>query len=245
MPSLFLSPSTQEYNLYVNGGTEEEYMNLIADAMEPYLRQLGIDFARNDPSLTVGGSVRLSNAYQPDLHLAIHSNASPEYLSGLIQGTDAFYYPGSVSGRAFSDIIAGNMAQVYPYPELVGSTPNENLYELRETLAPAALVEVAYHDNPEDAQWIKDNIDEIARALSQSVAQYFGLTLPQPAPPQALGSISTSGFSVNLRTEPNWAAPALGVIPNGAKVELLGESGGWYQVGYQGRTGYVNSTYII
>ena len=38
MPNLFLSPSVQEYNPYVNGlGSEEYYMNLIADAMEPYL----------------------------------------------------------------------------------------------------------------------------------------------------------------------------------------------------------------
>ena len=33
MPSVFLSPSLQEYNPYVNGGNEEYYMNLIADEM--------------------------------------------------------------------------------------------------------------------------------------------------------------------------------------------------------------------
>ena len=56
--------------------------SLIADAMEPYLRASGITFTRNDPSLTVGGSVRASNAGNYDLHLAIHSNASPPALSG-------------------------------------------------------------------------------------------------------------------------------------------------------------------
>ena len=45
MPSLFLSPSVQEFNPYVNGlGTEEFYMNLVADAMEPYLIASGITF---------------------------------------------------------------------------------------------------------------------------------------------------------------------------------------------------------
>ena len=34
MPIIYLSPSTQENNLYVNGGTEEEWMNRLADAME-------------------------------------------------------------------------------------------------------------------------------------------------------------------------------------------------------------------
>lgn len=38
MPRIFLSPSTQEYNPYITGnGSEEYFMNLIADAMEPYL----------------------------------------------------------------------------------------------------------------------------------------------------------------------------------------------------------------
>ena len=34
MPRIFLSPSTQEYNPYITGhGSEEYFMNLIADAM--------------------------------------------------------------------------------------------------------------------------------------------------------------------------------------------------------------------
>ena len=46
MPKIFLSPSTQDYNSYVNGGNEALYANLIADAMKPYLRASGIDFTR-------------------------------------------------------------------------------------------------------------------------------------------------------------------------------------------------------
>ena len=41
MPLIYLSPSTQEFNPYVNGGNEEYYMNLIADAMVPYLEASG------------------------------------------------------------------------------------------------------------------------------------------------------------------------------------------------------------
>ena len=37
MPIIYLSPSTQEFNHYVTGGTEEGWMNLLADAMEPLL----------------------------------------------------------------------------------------------------------------------------------------------------------------------------------------------------------------
>lgn len=42
MPMIYLSPSTQEWNEYVTGSGSEEYnMNLLADALEPYLRSNG------------------------------------------------------------------------------------------------------------------------------------------------------------------------------------------------------------
>ena len=48
MPTIYLSPSTQEFNEYANGlGTEEEWMNRLADAMEPQLTASGIRFTRN------------------------------------------------------------------------------------------------------------------------------------------------------------------------------------------------------
>ena len=38
MPRIYLSPSTQDWNPYADGsGSEEYWMNLLADALEPYL----------------------------------------------------------------------------------------------------------------------------------------------------------------------------------------------------------------
>ena len=41
MPVIYLSPSMQEWNPTVTDRTEEYNMNLIADAMEPYLFSSG------------------------------------------------------------------------------------------------------------------------------------------------------------------------------------------------------------
>ena len=98
MPIIYLSPSTQENNLYVNGGTEEEWMNRLADAMEPYLTASGIRYSRNTPDMTAASSIRASNAGNYDLHLALHSNAAPEGQYGQARGILVFYYPGSVQG---------------------------------------------------------------------------------------------------------------------------------------------------
>lgn len=180
MPRVYLSPSLQEYNLYVNGGTEEEITNLIADAMEPYLLASGIEFTRNRPEMSLGEAIAASNAGNYDLHFAIHSNAAPESLAGKLQGVDAYYFYNSPYGREMADIVTENMKQVYPDGEKVQSVATATLRELRRTNAPAVLVEVGYHDNIEDAQWIKENIDPIAKALAKSIADYFGVPFRQP-----------------------------------------------------------------
>ena len=180
MPRVYLSPSLQEYNLYVNGGTEEEITNLIADAMEPYLLASGIEFTRNRPEMSLGEAIAASNAGNYDLHFAIHSNAAPESLAGKLQGVDTYYFYNSPYGKEMADIVTENMKQVYPDGEKVQSVATATLRELRRTNAPAVLVEVGYHDNIEDAQWIKENIDQIAKALAKSIADYFGVPFRQP-----------------------------------------------------------------
>jgi len=57
----------------------------------------------------------------------------------------------------------------------VDTVPNTTLAELTKTNAPAVLVELAYHDNPQDEVWITNNIEGIARNLAQSVCEYFGV----------------------------------------------------------------------
>ena len=109
MPSVFLSPSTQEFNPYINGGNEEQYMNLIADAMVPYLLASGIEVGRNDPDEPLSAAIAASNAGDYDFHLAIHSNSSPESIAGQLRGPDVYYYATSERGRDAATIIANNM----------------------------------------------------------------------------------------------------------------------------------------
>ena len=91
MPLLYLSPSTQEWNSYVTGSGSEEYqMNLLADALEPYLRANGIQFRRNRPEMTAASSIREANSSYYDFYLALHSNAAPEGQYGKERGTEIF-----------------------------------------------------------------------------------------------------------------------------------------------------------
>ena len=175
MPRIYLSPSLQEYNPFYGGGSEEEVMNLIADAMEPYLAADGIEYLRNAPEMTLGQAIADSNNSNVDFHLAIHSNAAPPPAAGTRRGPVVYYYATSPYGRQMAELIADELREIYPDPSKVQVLPTTTLRELRRTNAPSALVEVAYHDNPEDAAWIRGNIDEIGKALSNAVAAYFGL----------------------------------------------------------------------
>ena len=112
MPRIYLSPSTQEGNFYVTGGTEESYMNRIADEMEPYLTANGIRFTRNTPDMTAASSIRQANRGDYDFYLALHSNASGPGSQGQNRGVIAFYYPTSANGRRGAEIIARNMQEI-------------------------------------------------------------------------------------------------------------------------------------
>ena len=227
MPFLFLSPSTQEYNPYITGGSEEYWMNQLADRMVPYLQASGINVTRNDPDGTVGASIRASNAGNYDFHLALHSNAAPESLSGQLRGIDIYYYTPSLNGLRMASIIVDNLKEIYPLPGR----------------APAVLAELGYHDNLEDAQWITNNLTAIARSLSLSVTEYFGLPLLSPRPARE-GTVRLESGSLNLRGAPSISGSVLTSIPNGAAVSVLGSYNGWLSVNYDGLIGWVRSDFI-
>ncbi len=243
MPTIFLSPSTQEFNQYVTGGNEELYMNLIADAMIPYLNASGINYVRNDPQGSAAASIAQSNAGTYDLHLALHSNAAPPSDYGLYKGPDVYYYPGSQKGQRAANIFADNLKAIYPEPDRVQVRTSTRLGELRRVKAPSVFIELAYHDNVEDANWITQNIDEIARNLVLSLTEYFNIPFDLNFTPRE-GIVSLTSGNLNIRSAPSINAPVIAAFPNGATVTVSGQSGEWYRVSDGSVNGWANSRYI-
>ena len=243
MPTIYLSPSTQEANSYVTGGSEEYYMNLLADALEPYLTANNIGFVRNDRTANAATAIRESNAGNYDLHLALHSNASPEATAGQTRGIDVYYYPGSQRGEEVSEIIVDNFKDIYPLPDRVRTLTTTRLGEVRQPKAPSAFLEIGYHDNVDDAQWITSNIPNIARNIALSLTQYFGLPFVEPD----LGRrarVSLSSGTLNLRERPSISSPVLKSIPNGTILNVRDGFNGWYSTNYDGANGFVSASYV-
>lgn len=243
MPKVFLSPSTQEWNKYATEGNEELYMNLLADRMEPYLRSCGITFVRNDPARNVTGAIADSNAGSYDVHLALHSNAAPENLAGKLRGIDIYFAPKSSYSEKLANIIANNLKSIYPLPDKVRAVPTYSLGEVLRTKAVAVLCELGYHDNFADEAWLKNNLEAIARNITDSLCDYFGIPFV-PAGAIRWGTVTTDGSNLNIRSYPSLSGSIIGSIPNGATVMINGETNGWYVVSYNGITGYSSSDFI-
>lgn len=243
MPKVFLSPSTQEWNLYATDGNEELYMNRLADRIEPYLRSSGIYFVRNDPTRNVAGAIYDSNMGNYDVHLALHTNAAPEKLSGRLRGIDIYYAPKSYESEKLANIIANNLRYVYPLPDKVRAVPTSNLGEVLNTRAVSVLAELGYHDNYADEAWLKNNLGSIARNIVNSLCDYFGIPFV-PAGAVRTGTVTTDGSNLNIRLFPNTLSDIIGKIPNGASVTINGETDGWYVISYNGIIGYASGDFI-
>ncbi len=243
MPTIYLSPSTQENNLYVNGGTEEEWMNRLADAMVPYLVSSGIQYTRNTPQMTAASSIRASNEGRYDLHLALHSNAAPEGRYGEFRGIVVYYCPGSMEGKRAAEIVADNLKAIYPLPNLVRAQATTAIGEVRRVRAPSVFIELGYHDNADDATWIKNNIDAAARNIVLSLTEYFAIPFLTPVPPRN-AVVDVSWGSLNIRARPDTSAPIIARAYDGARLTVINQWQNWYLVRFDDTVGYANQNFV-
>ena len=177
--SIYLSPSTQERNIgYGNYGSEETRMNQVADVVEKVLIEHGIKAFRNRRDWDLKEVVKDSNIRKPDLHFAIHSNA------GGGRGAEIFAYSPQSEGANAAKIIYDEFEKITQIKGR-GIKFNSKFYELNSTNAPAILIEVAFHDNLEDANWIINNIEKIGISLAKGVLRYFNITYKEKNEPNS------------------------------------------------------------
>ena len=146
-------------------------------------------------------------------------------------------------GKRFAEIVARNLQLIYPLPNGTKTVPTTTLGEVRRTRAPGVLVEIGYHDNPLDAQWVRENINAIAENLVLSLTEYFGIPFNYPQPIY-VANVATRGSNLNVRYTPSTSAPIVGSIPNGSEVTVYANVPGWSLVGYNQTVGYVRSDFL-
>ena len=62
--------------------------------------------------------------------------------------------------------------------------------------------------------------------------------------PNAIGSGSVTSTTLNVRSGPSTSDKIIGVLNIDETIEILGKSNNWYKVDYNGKQGYVSSSYL-
>lgn len=73
---------------------------------------------------------------------------------------------------------------------------------------------------------------------------WLALLLLVPVSPAAFAANVTATSNVNVRIGPDNTSAVVCIMPKNAVAEKLGAFGNWYEVSYQGKTGYVYKTYV-
>ena len=185
-----LSPEDRASNTYAVGNTNErDQMRKVADLLEAALTRCGFA-VKNMQYGSMYERVAEGNKWGADLYIALHTNG----FDGTVAGTRVHCYP-SEKSRKIGKLIQDRIAPLSPgtSERLVEST---NLYELKMPTMPAVLPEFGFHDNPEEAQWIIDNVKIIAEETCQAVCEFFGVEYVPEEKKDTLYRVQVGAFSV-------------------------------------------------
>lgn len=174
---IYISPSSQTENAYAVGNTTEAAQcRKIALALVEALRRCGFEARTNTTDgKSMYDRVAESNAWGADAHIPIHTNA----YNGQTAGFRGFAY--NTSGEGFR-LVKAIMAAVAPLTpgESDAVTAQPQLYEIKASNAPCAYLELGFHDNPTEAQYIIKHTEELAEAICQGVCAHYGVEYVAP-----------------------------------------------------------------
>ncbi len=175
LPKVYISPSVQTFNLCDYGDTEKDHCQLYADILERYFQACGIEYLRNF-NKTFQEATAESNAWNPDIHYACHTNAN----GGQTRYSVLLVYTAQQGNPAYdcAQDIAALRPQVYPNPIFVNQ--NRSLYEIRRTTSPCVYDEIVFHDNIDDATLFHVRMQTFAELTTRGFCNYFGIPFVQP-----------------------------------------------------------------
>lgn len=189
MSKIYISPSNQYDNPYSYGNTNEmSQCNLIAEALEKYLKINDFEVKRAPKGQNMYTSINESNSFEADLHICIHTNA------GGGHGCEVYTYTGATRELKYAEPIYNEIAGITPYSDR--GLKVAQFAELVQTTAIAVYCECAFHDNYDEAKWIVENVDNIGKAIAKGVCKAVGKTFSEGTPEQPAPAPEPSGETV-------------------------------------------------
>lgn len=175
MKKIYLSPSSQPANKYAVGNTnEQEQCRKIAAKCAEALKRCGFDVKAGLEG-TMYTRVAESNSWGADAHIPIHTNA----CDGKVAGFRGFYFSTGSEGYKLVSAIADAVEPITPGTS-DGLSAQPGLYEVNNSNAPCAYLELGFHDNAEEAQYIIDHTEDLAEAICKGICKHYGVTYVAP-----------------------------------------------------------------
>lgn len=158
-------PGAVNYDL---GLQEAIIAKQIADLTAKYLTAAGVEIVGNLQSDSLAEITTTANASGADIFVSIHCNS---FSNPAAQGTEVCVFPGSYAGKLLGECIQRQIVDSMGTVDR-GLKNRDGLYVLKHTDMPAVLVETAFISNGEDAEKLRDNADDFARAIARGVTDY-------------------------------------------------------------------------
>ena len=165
----------------VANGVKEKDLNLsIALACQAFLQKHGVEVRmsrtkdENDP---LSDEIRECNAYAPDLAVSIHNNA------GGGDGAEVFHHHGGGKGKTLAENILSEIVKVGQNSrgaKVRKNSSGKDYYGfIRETSAPAVIVECAFVDNAQDVKIIASESDrqKVGQAVAKGILKTLGVEI--------------------------------------------------------------------
>lgn len=143
-----------------------------------------------------------------DAYLSIHSNA----YNGAARGTETFMYNGvaTAGSESWRNLVQERLIDAFRsewYPDWIDrGVKTANFGEVRELESmPGCLTEIAFHDNADDAAYLKNPAfrETVARAIASAALEFFNTgAVMFPLPVEDLQTSETEAGSLLL----SWSA---------------------------------------
>ncbi len=177
--AVFLSPSTQEDNVYKcdDTVTEASAMFDLTRSVKALLEADGYTVYVCEEDDNVKAKVTKGNELKCGAYVALHSNAGGE--SGSDEGTECYYNSAVPGSRELAENVYNRVAELTPTEDrgLKDETQRE-LYEILNNQNPCCLLEVEFHDTETHSQWILDNKEEIAKSIKDGIVAFLNASAP-------------------------------------------------------------------
>ena len=127
---------------------------------------------KTDVYVSLEDRAEKANNFNSDIFVSIHCNA---FEKPSAHGVETYSHIGSTKGAKLAKSIHDEVIKAKLYTRNRG-TKTANFYVLRKTIAPAALIELAFITNKDDANLLKTKQKELALAIAKGILSYLGIS---------------------------------------------------------------------